>query len=469
MKLRKILTRIGIVLLAAVAVVLVVRAVLNFTEGRALARALAELKAKGIPLTAQDLTPPCPDEDNGARLWKAFENTVTIPGRQTGVPGRSIPLDKAVRGRRRAAAAAGIVISRAWTDFTAGKPLAPADRAAIKDVILQNAKPLELVAELGDKPCFLYRDPAQSLIESLPPDAIQMIQTTKLLFFSSLFSAEDGDVNGAITKLVSGLKFTPLMAREGTLIAFLISLADTRILSQALVEVCRGKSLEDTDLIRLIGIQDPSPWRERLAAAFRGERVLFIEAGQYGLQGDLRDLGSVFEGSNWLRSLGLWIIRPLLKRDVRQALPSFEFLETQAKVPYYQSRDVLRARDRQLKERPWYAFLSNMMISDSEAAFMKEAMLEATMLTSRAGLACRLYQSRTGRYPESLEELVPGILAEVPIDPFTGKPLVYRREGEGFIVYSLGSNQKDDGGRSTYMITQLVMDKDDDWTWKEDR
>ena len=154
---------------------------------------------------------------------------------------------------------------------------------------------------------------------------------------------------------------------------------------------------------------------------------------------------------------------------MRQALPSFELLETQTKVPYYQSREVLRARDRQLKERPWYAFLSQMMISDSETVFMKEAMLEAIMLTSRAGLACRLFKSRNGGYPETLEALVPAILNEVPIDPFTGKPLVYRREGEGFIVYSLGSNQKDDGGRMTYEITQLVMDKDDDWSWREDR
>jgi len=55
----------------------------------------------------------------------------------------------------------------------------------------------------------------------------------------------------------------------------------------------------------------------------------------------------------------------------------------------------------------------------------------------------------------------------VPIDPFTGKPLVYRREGEGFIVYSLGTNQKDDGGRMTWEVTQLVADKDDDCTWRE--
>lgn len=96
-------------------------------------------------------------------------------------------------------------------------------------------------------------------------------------------------------------------------------------------------------------------------------------------------------------------------------------------------------------------------------------MLEATILASRTGLACRLYKNKTGEYPENLEKLVPEILSEVPVDPFTGKALVYRREGPGFIVYSLGSNEKDDGGRSTYNITQLVMEKDDDFSWREPR
>jgi hypothetical protein len=109
------------------------------------------------------------------------------------------------------------------------------------------------------------------------------------------------------------------------------------------------------------------------------------------------------------------------------------------------------------------------MLADFESAFMKGAMVEAMLTAARTGLACRLFKSRTGHYPEGLSELVPDILTEVPIDSFTGKPLVYRRDGEGFIVYSLGSNQKDDGGRSTFMITQLVMPKDDDWTWREER
>jgi hypothetical protein len=464
MKPLKILSRIGIVLLVVVAAVLVVRAVLNYTEGRALARTLAVLKAQGIPVTAKDLASPCPDEDNGARLWKAIESITTIPGRKSGppAPGQRPP---------RPSAAAQTSLSKAWQDHAEGRPIAPADRAALKELIRENDKSFGLLAEMVDKPCFLYRDPAESLVESLTPRALLTLQTSRLLAFSSLFSAEDGDVRGAVDKLVLGLKFAPLMAREGTLISFLVSLAETRTASQILGDVCRGRAVAGDDLERLMALQDPGPWRERVVAAVRGERVMFIEVGNYLLKGSLNDLGSIWEGPHWWQQLGLWLARPLVKRDLRENLPDFDFLEAQAKVPYYQCREALGARDRdlELKKRPWYAFLSKMMISGSEAAFMKEAMIESIMSANRTGLACRLYKSRTGRYPERLEELVPALLPEVPIDPFTGKTLVYRREGEGFIVYSLGSNQRDDGGRMTYAISRLVTYKDDDWSWKEDK
>ena len=459
MRIRKILIKIGVVLLAVVAAVLLARAVLNFTEGRALTRALAGLKAKGVPLTARELAPPCPDEDNAARLWKAYENMTIIPGRAAaGRKGRTV---KVVEARE--------IVARAWNDFSAGKPLLPADRAALKDVIAKNSKALELLAEMANKSCFLYRDPARPLAGQPVPDAIQWIATAKLLVFSALFSAEEGDVRGAVDTFLTGLKFTPLAAREGTTIAFLISLATTRLLSQFLGDICRDRTVEEADLVELMAAMDPGPWRGRLAASFRGERVMFVEVGEDFFLTGLGDLGSVFEGSSFWEKLGLWIIRPLIKKDIRRSLPDFEFLEAQAQLPYHQSREALKVRTQQLEERPWYAYVSKLMLSDAEATFMKKAQIEAIMLANRAGLACRLYKIKNGRYPESLDELVPDLLDDVPTDPFTGKPMVYRREGESFIVYSLGSNEKDDGGRSTYAITRLVMPKDDDWSWKEDR
>jgi len=64
---------------------------------------------------------------------------------------------------------------------------------------------------------------------------------------------------------------------------------------------------------------------------------------------------------------------------------------------------------------------------------------------------------------------MPDILSEVPTDPFSGKSLIYHKTPYGFIVYSVGSNGKDDGGRETLEITRIVAEKDDDWIWYERR
>lgn len=60
---------------------------------------------------------------------------------------------------------------------------------------------------------------------------------------------------------------------------------------------------------------------------------------------------------------------------------------------------------------------------------------------------CR-HKLRTGSYPASLADLLPVLRAEAPDprDPRSGIPFVYRREGEGFILYSVGLDGEDDQG-----------------------
>ncbi len=60
--------------------------------------------------------------------------------------------------------------------------------------------------------------------------------------------------------------------------------------------------------------------------------------------------------------------------------------------------------------------------------------------------ALREYILEHGRSPESLNELVPRYLPAVPSDPFSDRPLVYRRQADGHLLYSVGANGTDDGG-----------------------
>ena len=59
-----------------------------------------------------------------------------------------------------------------------------------------------------------------------------------------------------------------------------------------------------------------------------------------------------------------------------------------------------------------------------------------------------------GRYPESLDELVPQYLDEVSLDPFDLKPLRYRKRQGKWIIYSIGPDCKDDGGVENYTHIQ---------------
>jgi hypothetical protein len=439
MKPRKILSRIGVILLIVVAVGLLVRAVLNFTEGRKLAGAIAELKAKGVPLSAKDLAAPCPDADNAARLWKAAVNLLALENDEKGLLGR------------------------AFMDLVASKPLGPADQSAIAGIIARNREALDLLYAMAEMPCFLYRDPGASLPELMGPEAVKMIMATRLMGFDALLKAESGDVPSAIDKIRAGLGSVSKVAQEGTLITYLISVAETRMLLSFLEAVCRGNEIDGEILLRLVADIEPSPWRERLARSISGDRIFSLESG-------LNTIARVMDDEKPSNRLLYWLLRPVLKDEVRWQLEKLTRWEQMARDPYFKQRELLKMDLAFSADGPWYFKLTGFRDGGAYGSiFLKGAQLEAKFLASRTGMACRLYKSRNGSYPENLEALVPAILKEVPIDPFTGKPLVYRREGTGFIVYSLGSNQKDDGGRSTYMITQLVMDKDDDWTWKEDR
>ncbi len=63
-------------------------------------------------------------------------------------------------------------------------------------------------------------------------------------------------------------------------------------------------------------------------------------------------------------------------------------------------------------------------------------------------IAALRFKIDKGRYPEDLAELQQfGYIKEIPIDPFSERPLVYKRTADDFTLYSVGQNFEDDGGQ----------------------
>jgi hypothetical protein len=92
-------------------------------------------------------------------------------------------------------------------------------------------------------------------------------------------------------------------------------------------------------------------------------------------------------------------------------------------------------------------FLVSLVSFDQSRAWRTVAWRQTEI--HEALLACALERARlvTGNYPASLSFLVPRFILHLPHDLFDGRPLRYRRtERDHFLLYSVGWNERDDGG-----------------------
>lgn len=440
---KRIVIRIVVVLIIVVTSVLLLRAVFNYTTGKALEKYLAKAKAEGIPLRMEDIAPRCADSDNGALPWKAAEALFILPE----------PVE-----RKLTADTVGA--------FFDGKPLDDAARKTLTALCERNRRVFELIAEAAAKKCFRYGDWTKGPWAVEQVKAVKTIQATRLLGFDAVLQADAGRVEMGLEECRNGMRFTRKLMDEPLLINNLVALAEMKALLVCFDRISQGRVMDSSVLGAWMKEMDVASWRQPFVRFIPIERVFGLEWGLKaisGKPGDLSESLSVLGSERGIDRFFYWLARPVLRSQFIWVHDRYGDVEKKAGEPYYAQIDFLD----KWRFVPWYYKATEVLLPDLRSVFMKEATLEAMMLTTQAGLAVKIYKNNTGHYPENLEALVPEILAKVPIDPFTGKPLVYKIENGELLIYSLGSNLKDDGGRGTYMITQLVMEKDDDWAWRE--
>lgn len=67
---------------------------------------------------------------------------------------------------------------------------------------------------------------------------------------------------------------------------------------------------------------------------------------------------------------------------------------------------------------------------------------------TKLGFFLAAFHAEKGTYPVSLAELAPRYVVTIPLDVFSGSDLRYTQLPDGYLLYSIGKNKKDDGGRT---------------------
>ena len=106
------------------------------------------------------------------------------------------------------------------------------------------------------------------------------------------------------------------------------------------------------------------------------------------------------------------------------------------------------------------AILARLLMPEMSVAVGVESRAAARIRETHLALALARYHSDHGAYPPALKELTPKYIEKLPPDPFAGGPFRYRRQGKGYLLYSVGSNRKDDGGRNKWLDFAAEDDPD---------
>jgi hypothetical protein len=91
------------------------------------------------------------------------------------------------------------------------------------------------------------------------------------------------------------------------------------------------------------------------------------------------------------------------------------------------------------------------LLPSVEAAMTAQDRANAKLDLVRLAAALAVHRAEKGSYPHNLDELVPGVVASLPVDLYTAKPFQYRRIGDGYLLYTAGPNGQDDSGSNEQM------------------
>lgn len=132
-------------------------------------------------------------------------------------------------------------------------------------------------------------------------------------------------------------------------------------------------------------------------------------------------------------------------------------------------KDLMRGKPHAIP----YHVLECLMVPAIASVFVKGGFAQTAIQSATLACALERYRLANGKLPEKLDALVPQFIAQLPHDVIDGQPLRYRLAGiDGFVLYSIGWNQKDDGG--VVAMTKPAApgnkprldDKQGDWVWR---
>jgi hypothetical protein len=370
-------------------------------------------------------------------------------------------------------------------DRAAGRPWLAGDYPHVAAWLQVNDRAIALVVEATRRPDYFNplvaprtgKGPEPLLFAPLP--SVQRCrEAAYALAVRAMLRTAEGKFDEAWQDLLASHRLGRLVARGATLI-------------EALVGISIGGNASYTDLAylehtpltpgqiqdRLKDLQGLPPLPPLADKLDLTERVVFLDLVQLirrGGVGVLEGLGGgpvkkasaqeleYIASIDWapaLRNINRWYdrmaaalrlkVRTDREKELGRIDEDLKTLKNEANLPALRAKVAPRAGP---PSKDIGNSISDILIALFVPAFPKVQRAydwsEQTQRNLHLAFALAAYHADSGRYPARLDELVPRYLAAVPNDLFSGKALIYQPAAKGYLLYSVGENGRDEGGRS---------------------
>ncbi len=457
---KQILKWTGIVLLVPVVVGLVVNALFVSTTEARLQRQLAAIRAEGDPLTMADLArkpiPPetnadtylrqaepgvkaiCdllyPDTNNSVvkRLAGAVQSALLKPGGKTELPLTPADLDamSSYEDKKWEQSYGG------WSGSNPHPPMPRKLQKTLRMIFADHAEVIPLLEKAAACPDndaqFDYSLPPKELLGFTLPtrprslsDIVQKMRSAaRVLNCRADLLVAEGKRDEAVRSALTLFRLARHCGRNPTAISHLVA-----VTIAGMAVDCANTALQSgpvspeirKELDAELALQDRM---DGFAWAIKSERAMFIASFQT----------TVPCRNWWLIGRGYW------NRQESNCLDVFAAFLAMANASA-----SWREAERTIEDKGFAnaSFLPREQGSACRAYYQVALRIRA-MIRSLRVLNALPVTAAGGKIPK-LAEL--GLPVDATIDPFSGKPLYVKRKPQGWLVYSVGSNLVDDGGK----------------------
>jgi hypothetical protein len=289
------------------------------------------------------------------------------------------------------------------------------------------------------------------------PHLAPLTSAVLLLSMQAARHADQNQMDAAMADLEAAFRILDSMADEPILISHLVRIRCRKQIFDGVELILSRRSFTEEQLMELSSAFQQRELPGSLARAWEGELCFGNQVFQMHPEKLLempRDKDEPVPSSYKRKEPGFganillnW--SGFLPRDFNFFLGAMSERLAAAQIPFPEGLQVDGELDRRVTcESEKYVYLySGLLLPALGKAYLREADDLACSRIIQTVLAVERHRlAHQNKLPDRLSELMRELLPSVPMDPFNGRKLEYKKLPVGYVIYSVGRNRMDDGG-----------------------